>query len=252
MVSNMKKAMVKLYAFIFNIDLSQAPILRMAMRTYTLQDLPKREMLRLKWSVEQLFDYLRKLLPFEKMQFDQLTGVCIVMCIAFSALRFTEMMTLDLLETDPEKDMSGWKLWAHVKGHDYREPVTVHAVEDKQLDTVCALYELKKRILEFSTKNKVIYNSFWYKYVSGKLRLLTYDELRGEAKKILVAAGIKDNRPYHIKHAVLTCLHENGASAKDIAAFARHRFESMAAYQHYVSYDGGRASVQKLVGKKWC
>jgi hypothetical protein len=87
-------------------DLSQAPILRMAMRTYTLQDLPKKEMLRLKWSVEQLFDYLRKLLPFEKMHFDQLTGVCIVMCIAFSALRFTEMMTLNLLETDPEKDMN--------------------------------------------------------------------------------------------------------------------------------------------------
>jgi hypothetical protein len=65
----------------------------------------------------------------------------------------------------------------------------------------------------------------------------------------LSAAGINDKRPYHIKHAVLTCVDEEGASMKDIAAFARHRFQSMAAYQHYISYDGGKNSVQKIVNR---
>jgi hypothetical protein len=34
---------------------------------------------------------------------------------------------------------------------------------------------------------------------------------------------------------------------KNVVAFARHKFGSMAAYQHYISYDGGKESVQTIL-----
>jgi integrase len=88
--------------------------------------------------------------------------------------------------------------------------------------------------------------SFWYRLVKEEYIPLSYDGLRLAAVQVLQEAGINESRPYHIKHAVLTCLHESGASAKDIAAFARHRFESMAAYHHYISYDAGKMSVKSI------
>jgi integrase len=64
---------------------------------------------------------------------------------------------------------------------------------------------------------------------------------------VLQAAGIQERRAYRIKHAVITYLSKNGATARELAAFARHRFGSMAAYEHYISYDEGRENVEKLV-----
>jgi site-specific recombinase XerD len=249
-VSLMKTAMVKLFSFMFNVDLSEAPILRMAMRSYVLDGLPKKEMLRLQWSVEQLFGYLRKLPPFGEMQFGQLIETSVVLCLAFSALRFTEMMQLVMTETEPGENMDTWKFWLHIKGHDYKEAVVLHGVEDTHLDPVRALVELRKRIRQDQSFVVGKCESFWQKKIRNSWILMSYDEVRRAAANVLQRAGINDKRPYHIKHAVLTCLNENGASAKDIAAFARHRYESMTLYKHYISYDGGKSSVQRLVDSK--
>jgi site-specific recombinase XerD len=246
-VSTMRTAMVRLFAFLFNEDLSQSAILKMAMRYYVLNNLPRKEMLRLQWSVDQLFDHLMKLPSFSVMTFDQLTETSIVLCIAFSTLRFTELEALDMCETAPDEAQGVWKLWAHVKGHDYKEPILLHKVDVDALDPVRALSELKSRISVFQSENDPPSRTFWHKQVGKKLIKLSYNEIRAAAVRVLAAAGIQEKRPYHIKHAVLTCLDKNGASAKDIASFARHRFGSMSAYQHYVSYDGGASSVKKLI-----
>jgi integrase len=245
-VMTMKTAIVKLFEFIFNKDLSEAPLLKMAMRFYTLGNLPKKEMLRLQWSVDQLFKYLCVLPAFSQMAFSQLTQVAIVLCVAFTTLRFTELMSLDLLETNPERDYSFWKFWVHVKGHDYKEPVYLHGTDVEHLDPVRALVELRKRILA-RVNAGVELRTFWFKEYGGEISPMSYNDVRVAAVGVLQAAGISDRRPYHIKHAVLTCLDEAGASAKEIASFARHSFDSMSAYKHYVSYDGGKQSVSRLM-----
>jgi integrase len=242
----MKTAVVRLFSFAFNIDLSHMPTVRMAMRYFTLSEMPRREMLRLQWSVDQLLCYLKDLPPFETMEFNQLTEVAVVLSMAFTALRFSEIYNLDIQETIPDVGRYEWKFWVHVKGHDYKEPVVLHRVEDCHLDPVSALWTLRSRIVALVASKGLTALSFWYRLAGEDLVPLSYDGLRAAAVRMLQAAGINENRPYHIKHAVLTCLHECGASARDIAAFARHRFESMAAYHHYISYDAGKLSVKDI------
>jgi integrase len=242
----MKTAVIKLFSFMFNEDLSHMPMVKMALRYFTLSEMPRKEMLRLQWSVDQLLAYLMKLPPFEVMEFNQLTAVAIVLCMAFTALRFSELYSLDVNETLPDIERNEWRFWIHVKGHDFKEPVVLHKVSDDRLDPINALWTLRSRLYGSLAAKKEEPKGFWYKLVEEDYILLTYDGLRAAAVLILRQAGIRENRPYHIKHAILTCLHESGTSAKDIAAFARHRLESMAAYHHYISYDAGKMSVKNI------
>jgi hypothetical protein len=242
-VSVMKTAVVRLFEFVFNVDLSQVAILKMAMKRYTLAFLPKKHDLKLQWSVDKLFDFLMSLDQWEKLDFDMLVQVSIVLCMVFSTLRFTEIYSLNMVQSDPDEKLGVWKFWTHVKGHDFEEPVYLHMVDEPHLSPVAALVELRKRIKALDAS----VTSFWVKLLDGKVVLLKYDEVRKAAVNVLARAGINEHRPYHIKHAVLTCLDQRGMSAKDIAAFARHNFGSMSAYKHYISYDGGRANVNELV-----
>jgi integrase len=243
----MKTAVVRLFSFMFNQDLSHMPMVRMALKCLTLNEMPRKEMLRLRWSVDQLLRYLRELPSFEAMEFNQLTAVTVVLCMAFTALRFSEIYSLDIQETLPDRGKREWKFWVHVKGHDFKEPVVLHGVDESHLDPLSALWILRSAVYAFSALKKEKPVGFWYRLVDKEYIPLTYDGMRLAAARVLQQAGIEENRPYHIKHAVLTCLHESGCSAKDIAAFARHRFESMAAYHHYISYDGGKMSVRNIV-----
>jgi site-specific recombinase XerD len=243
----MKTAVIRLFSFMFNVDLSHMPMVKMALRCLTLNDLPRKEMLRLRWSVDQLLMYLMNLPMFELMEFNQLTAVAIVLCMAFTALRFSEIYNLDIQESSPSEDKSEWKFWVHVKGHDFKEPVILHRIDNCHLDPVSALSTLRIRLCALVAGGKEKPIGFWYKVLDKDCSPLSYDGVRGAAMQILHQAGINETKPYHIKHAVLTCLHESGASARDIAAFARHRFESMAAYQHYISYDAGKMSVKSIV-----
>jgi site-specific recombinase XerD len=244
-VSLMKTAMVRVFEFIFNVQFANLPIFRMAMKFYTSDNLPRKEFLRLQWSVDTLLKFIMKKSVFKDQGFNELVGVCSVLCMAFTALRFTEMYKLNMNATDPDHAHGFWKLWTQVKGHNYLEPVFLHVVEEPNLNPVAALLELRNRIRVIDGKE----DSFWHRLESNRLIPLTYDELRGVAAQVLKEAGIEENRPYHIKHAVMTCLDESGVSAKDIAAFARHRFESMAQYKHYVSYDGGKKNVSVILNR---
>jgi integrase len=243
----MKTAVIRLFSFMFNVDLSHMPMVKMALRCLTLSELPHKEMLRLGWSVDQLLVYLTRLPVFSLMEFNQLTAVAVVLCMAFTALRFSEIYNLDIQETTPDKNLNEWKFWVHVKGHDFKEPVTLHKIDNCHLDPIGALWTLRSRIYALQAVGNKKPTSFWFSLLDKEYIPLSYDGVRLAAMRILHQAGINESRPYHIKHAVLTCLHEGGASAKDIAAFARHRFESMAAYQHYISYDGGKMSVRNIV-----
>jgi integrase len=243
----MKTAVLRLFSFVFNVDLSHMPMVKMALRCLTLNEMPRKEMLRLQWSVDQLLNYLMRLPSFETMEFNQLTAVTVVLCMAFTALRFSEIYSLDIQETLPDRGKKEWRFWVHIKNHDFKEPVVLHGVDDSHLDPLSALWTLRSAVYNALALKREKPVGFWYRMVEKECIPLGYDGMRTAAVRILQQAGIEENRPYHIKHAVLTCLHESGTSAKDIAAFARHRFDSMAAYHHYISYDGGKMSVQNIV-----
>jgi hypothetical protein len=145
-ISNMRTAMIRVFSFMFNVDLSQSVVFRMAMRFYTLKNLPKKESLNLRWSVDQLLNYIKGLPSFGVMDFNQLTEVTVVLCLAFTTLRFTEILALNLFESDPDLQAGTWKLWVHVKGHDCLETVVIHSVKEGVPDPVAALVEMKMRI----------------------------------------------------------------------------------------------------------
>jgi hypothetical protein len=245
----MKTAMVRVFNLIYNSDLSQAKVLQMALRYYTLQSPPKREPVRLDWSIEQLFSYLRSLRPFKELDFDGLTAVTAAMCIALTALRFTELMKLWVFDSEPDYNQGSWKLWTHVKNHDFVEPIWIHVVKDEHLNLVTALCELKERVSSWYTAQMRVCETLWHKHVRGKLVPLSYNELRTAVRSVLQDAGICENRPYHIKHATMTSLNEKGASANELANFARHKHGSMIAYQNYISNDGGKKGVSLLVNE---
>jgi hypothetical protein len=239
-VNNMRTAMIRVFSFAFDCNLSESMLVKTAMKFYTVSDLPKKEPLRLNWSIEDVFRYIISLPKFEDMEFDQLTSVTLVLCLAFTTLRFTELARVNVFETEPDFSLGTWKLWVRVKGHNCKEPVTLHVVEIRGLDPVSALWELRSRLKDQK-------QGCWFADRDGKLLPLSYNEIRSSALRVLSAAGVRDTHPYHIKHAVLSCLNQSGSSMSDIAAFARHRFGSMAAYEHYISYDGGKSSVNTLI-----
>jgi site-specific recombinase XerD len=238
--SNMRTAMIRVFSFAFDCNMAESVLVKTAMKFYTVSNLPKKEPLRLSWSIDELFTYIKSLPDFEQMAFNDLTGVTIVLCLAFTTLRFTELANINPFETVPDSDTGVWKLWVKVKGHNCKEPVFLHPVEVKNLNPVKALWELRSRLKDGSM-------TCWHSETAQGIIPLSYNDLRQAAARVMKAAGVRDNRPYHIKHAVLTCLNQAGASMKEIAAFARHRFGSMAAYEHYISYDGGKGAVQRLV-----
>jgi site-specific recombinase XerD len=242
-VSLMRTAMVRLFSFVFDEDFSRMKVFQVALKYYRRDKLPKKDVLDLKWLIEDLFRYLLTLAPFKELPFEKLVGVTLVLCIVFTALRYTEIQRLSMETDEPDLKEGYWKLWTQVKGHEYLEPVFLHVMDEPHLDPVTALIELKRRIKEYDEREK----RFWCKVVDGKLEALSYNEIRKVVTEVLTEAGIDEKRPYHIKHAVLTRLDKKGLSAKDIATFARHRFESMTAYKHYLSSDKGKKSVTSLV-----
>jgi integrase len=242
-VTVMKTAVVRLFDFMFGADIGEVSILKMAMRYYTTKCVPKKEDLKLEWSVEKLFEYFMTLPSWVEMEFNCLMRCALVLCMVFSTLRFTEILSLNMVDTNPDEKSGVWKFWTRVKGHNCVEPVYLQSSEENHLNPVAALVELRKRI--FGMDKKAI--SFWYRVVDGKLVSLSYNELRKAAVELLFAAGIQEKKPYHIKHAVLTYLDRNGVSAQGIAAFARHKFGSMMQYKHYIAWDHGKSSADLLV-----
>jgi integrase len=238
----MKTAVVRLFEFLFGVKVGEIPIVEMAMKYYNSAYLPKKENLKLQWSVEKLFEYFMKLPEWKDLEFNRLMKCALVLCMAFSALRFTEILALNMNDTNPDTGLGVWKFWLHVKGHNYLEPVYLQMGDEIHLSPVAALLELRKRIRALDDS----VSSFWCRLVGKSLMPLTYNELRGAAVDVLNAAGIQEKRPYHIKHAVLTFLDRNGISAQGIAAFARHKFGSMMAYKHYISQDNGKSSSKIL------
>jgi integrase len=164
----------------------------------------------------------------------------------FSAARFTEIQRIPLNDSDPSADMSSWIFMVKVKGHNFVEPIQLFSTREKRTDPIPALLCLRNRIRQLIPERYKQENRFWYKLWDGKILLMSYNDIRNAASNVLRAAGLPCSKPYRIKHAVMTYLSQHGTDARNLAAFARHSFESMTAYKHYVSYDQGKMSTDKI------
>jgi hypothetical protein len=122
-VSVMKTAVVRLFDFIFGMDIGEMAIVKMALKYYTSKCLPKKEDLKLEWSVEKLFEFFMTLPLWQDMEFNCLVRCALVLCMAFSTLRFTEILSLNMVDTNPDVGAGIWKFWLHVKGNNCLEPV---------------------------------------------------------------------------------------------------------------------------------
>jgi site-specific recombinase XerD len=244
-IRNMKTAVIKLYSTVFDNNFSGNMLIRNIVQSQVIKYPPKKEHLSLHWKLEDLLVFLRAKPSPERCSLRELTELSIVHLMIFKGLRFAEIHRLSPYETSP--DVDGWKFWVVVKNHHIKESVIIFPSPDRCLDTLAMLMELKRRITMRLGNESVKDNTFWYNDNGKELFRMSYDNVRGAASLVLEEAGIKEHHPYHIKHATLTFLSEQGVPAAEITAFARHKYGSMAVNAFYRSWDQGKALSIKIV-----
>jgi hypothetical protein len=241
---NMRTAVAKLFSTVFHINFSENALIKNILQSQVVKDPPKKERLSLQWKLEDLLVFLRRKPLPEQCSFEELTKLSIVHLMIFKGLRFAEIHRLNPNETSPNVD--GWKFWVVIKNHHVRESIVIFPSADKHLDILAMLVELKNRLTTRLGDELSKNNTFWYNDDGKELFPMSYDDVRCAATLVLEEAGIKEHQPYHIKHATLTFLSQQGVPAAEITAFARHNYGSMAANAFYTSWDQGKALSRKI------
>jgi hypothetical protein len=242
----MKTATSRLLSFGLDKDISQHPLVKAMIHAYSLSNLPMKRPLSMDWTLPSLLQYIASRPTWTRLSFSELTGICITLFMIFSVARFTEILRIPLNNSDPEPDLSSWTFITKVKGHNFVEPITIFSTESDSTNPIPALLNLRTRIKALIPTRCELENRFWYKEGPNVIELMRYNDIRYAVGSILKAAGLPHNRPYRIKHAVMTYLSECGTDARNLAMFARHSLESMVSYKHYVDNDKGKASVLKI------
>jgi hypothetical protein len=75
------------------------------------------------------------------------------------------------------------------------------------------------------------------------------DQIRALAKRTLRRAGIDEDRPYHIKHAMVSLLYNKRLPPEQIALFLRQKVDSFTFFNNYVSNDLGRQCSDAIVAE---
>jgi site-specific recombinase XerD len=242
----MRTATGRLFSIIFGTSFTENALIRTILQSQVIKDPPRRERLSLSWKLEDLLTFLRSKPPPPVCSFSELTTICIVHLMVFKGMRFAEIHRLSPTETLPSSDE--WKFWVVIKNHRNREVISIFNSGDEHLNTLPMLIELRDRIQSKIGEDIKKYNTFWFTEVEEELHPMSYNEVRKAAAEVLKKAGIKEHQPYHIKHATLTFLSQQGVPPAEITAFARHNYGSMAANAFYTSWDNGRA-LTKMIAK---
>jgi site-specific recombinase XerD len=246
----MKTSVSRLFSFVLNSELSQHALIKAMLHSYNLENLPIKRPLHIEWSITQLLSHISSRPSWSLLSHSELTGICIVLFMIFSAARFTEIQRIPLLDSNPDANCASWSFMVKVKGHNFLEPIVLFSTNDVTTDPIPALLCLRDRIKLLLPERYRKENRFWYKVSEEDTTLMSYSDIRYAAANVLKSAGLPHQKPYRIKHAVMTYLSQNGADARDLAAFARHSLQSMTAYKHYVDYDRGEKSVAKIAAAR--
>jgi hypothetical protein len=173
----------------------------------------------------------------------QLTRKCIVLVIATTAARFSEIAQFSTNESGSTELDSEWSFTVRVKNKEFKLPRTIHQRQHSEIDPVLATKELRTRISKRKRKEMKKDNSFWY---TERWNVMTVAEIRDAAKQLLQQAGIEENRPYHLKHAAITWLRKQRISSDDIVRFGRYAPGSTTYLDFYLSEDFGKTCGETM------
>jgi hypothetical protein len=112
-----------------------------------------------------------------------------------------------------------------------------------EVNPIEAMKELRRRILQERREEHRSEDTFWY---TNDWKVMTTEQLREGALHLMQDAGIRDDRPYHMKHASVTWLKKQGASAGEIRRLCRHEPGSTVWMENYLSEDMG-VQCNKLI-----
>jgi integrase len=116
-------------------------------------------------------------------------------------------------------------------------------MQREELNPIAAMIELRKRILQGRKRLQFSTDSFWYTAQGKEMEI---NEIRQTAKHLLQDAGIRDSKPYHIKHAAITWLDKQGIPSDQLIRFVRHAQSSTTYMEYYLSEDQGAECTQVI------
>jgi site-specific recombinase XerD len=242
-LEKMRTAISVLYDYKFRLKMSDNPLVKTVIHAHALKQLPVKSPLRLKWELPQLIQHINKIGKNQNLTHAKLTQKCIALLMATTCARFTEIEQFSLNSTDPEENDSRWDFIVKIKNREYKQPIELHAMTHIDVNPIEAMKELRNRIRKRIRDKGRTDDTFWY---TDDWSVMITPQIRQAALQMMQEAGIADIRPYHIKHASITWLKKNGASADEIRRIARHAPGSTIYIDNYLSEDLGTA-CNKLI-----
>jgi site-specific recombinase XerD len=195
----------------------------------------------LNWKWAQMKDFLRTQQPPHLLTRQQLSDKAVTLVRAFTGLRSTEVRQLVREKTNPSADGRSWKFVILGKRRTDKEEIVVPGHSEIRLDPIAHLVELRKRVrqMRYAKTNK----SFWVRR-NGKE--MGEGAIRKASARMMAAAGIKDKRSYHLKHATATELMDRRIEPEKIRSFLRHSQSSKALMKNYVDLHNNAECVEVL------
>jgi hypothetical protein len=235
-LKRMKTAISVLYNYRFKTEMSDNPIMQSVVRKHVRDDPPVRAPLRLNWELPQLLMYIEQMGENRELTQTVLIRKCVALVMATTCARFTEMEQFSLSGSDPTEDNSRWSFNVRVKNREYLQPIVLHSMHHQAIDPIRAMSELRERVSKVKEELGMQSDTFWCD-VRGNV--LSIEQIRHAAQHLLLDAGIRDTRAYHIKHATISWLHKQGVPAAQIIRFIRHALGSTTYMEYYLSDDLG-------------
>jgi site-specific recombinase XerD len=235
-LKKIRSAISVLYAYKFGKAGCENAIVDSVVHVYTLQQLPVRIPLRLKWDLSQLLTYIEQMGDNQDLTHVQLTRKCVALVMATTGARFSEVAQFSLNATDPQEEDTRWDFMVKIKNREYLQPVELHAMKHIGINTIAAMKDLRERIRTKRKEKHKEEDTFWY---DEHWNVMNRKEISIAAKQLLHQAGIDETRPYHIKHAAVTWLSQHGVAPDWIVRFLRHKQSSTVYVDYYLSEDMG-------------
>jgi hypothetical protein len=151
-----------MYDYKFNQQIAKTAVVKSLMHALVVKHLPIRTPLRLRWEIPQILRFIHQMGDNEILSDIQLTRKCIVLVIATTAARFSEIAQFSPNESDPRELDSEWSFTVRVKNKEFKQPITIHQRQHSEIDPVPAMKELRTRIRKRKRKGMKKDNTFWY------------------------------------------------------------------------------------------
>jgi hypothetical protein len=236
-LKRIRTAVSVLFGYRFNTLISELPIVKSVVHRHLLHDLPTRTPLRLSWDLPQLLQHVAGMGANQDLSHTALVQKCVVLVMATTCARFTEMQQFRREGSDPEgDDQRRWAFTVRVKNREYLQPIILHHMRTETIDPILAMIELRVRVRRLREMCEIQKDTFWY---NANGIIMRYEDIRHAAQQVLSDAGIHDHRAYHIKHATISWLHSHGVSSDKIIRFIRHALGSTTYMEYYLSEDLG-------------